>query len=358
MKCVDLRERTVPLTNGTVSDDAVVMTTRDAVVPLRGSLRSRLVARVTASTLRPIASRLPYDKGGVQVARVLVEVAMRLCGSRLRGTSVTAVTEDGVVGEWVDATKPGFPDEHVAGEAGRVVLYLHGSAYAICSARTHRGLASRLSREAGLPLFVVEYRLAPEHPFPSAADDIERAYRWLLGRGYDPGNIVVAGDSAGGHLALDLVIDNARRSVPQPAAVVLFSPLIDLTFDLAEGRERVRRDPMISAAGARALTSLYTAGQEPDIPRLRLAVEAGTVLPPFLVQAGGAEMLVADAEYLRDLIEANAGTCTLEIWPDQIHVFQALDRVFPEATPALRRAAQFLRTELGLSTAPCGRSDL
>ncbi|WP_051721158.1 MULTISPECIES: alpha/beta hydrolase [Actinomycetes] len=334
------------------------MTTRGAVVPLRGSLRSRCAARVTAATLRPVASRLPYDKGGVQVARILVEVAMRLCGSRLRGTRVTAVSDDGVVGEWVDATKPGFPDQNVAGEAAGVVLYLHGSAYAICSARTHRGLASRLSREAGLPVFVVEYRLAPEHPFPSAADDIERAYRWLLERGYDPGNIVVAGDSAGGHLALDLVIDNARRSIPQPAAVVLFSPLIDLTFDLAEGRERVRRDPMISAAGARALTTLYTTGQEPDIPRLRLAVEAGTVMPPFLVQAGGAEMLVADAEYLRDLVEANAGTCTLEIWPDQMHVFQALDRVSPEAAPALRRAAQFLCSELGLTAAPFGHPAL
>ena len=113
---------------------------------------------------------------------------------------------------------------------------------------------------------------------------------------------------------------------------------------------------MISAAGARALTTLYTTGQEPDIPRLRLAVEAGTVLPPFLVQAGGAEMLVADAEYLRDLVEANAGTCTLEIWPDQMHVFQALDRVSPEAAPALRRAAQFLRTELSHSAASKDRS--
>ncbi|MBA4025730.1 MAG: alpha/beta hydrolase [Gordonia sp.] len=306
---------------------------------------------MTASTLRPIASRLPYDKGGVGVARVLVEVAMRMCGRRLRGTRVTAVSNDGVVGEWVDATRSGFPDESASGGADGVVLYLHGSAYAICSAGTHRGLASRLSREAGLPVFVVDYRLAPEHPFPSAADDVERAYRWLLGRGYDSGSIVVAGDSAGGHLALDLVIDNARRSVPQPAAVALFSPLIDLTFDLAERRERVRRDPMISAAGARALTTLYTSGHEPDIPRLRLAVEAGTVLPPFLVQAGGAEMLVADAEYLRDLVEANAGTCTLEIWPDQMHVFQALDRICPEATPALRRAAQFLRAELGHSAA-------
>lgn len=265
---------------------------------------------------------------------------MRAGGGVARGTTVTAVDDAGVEGEWVDAS-----ESRCRADRG-VVLYLHGSAYAICSARTHRGLASRLSRDAGLPAFVVDYRLAPEFPFPAAADDVERAYRWLLERGHDPADIVVAGDSAGGHLALDLVIDNARRSVPQPAAVVLFSPLIDLTFDLAEGRERTRRDPMISAAAARALTALYTAGEQPDIPRLRLAVEAGTVLPPFLVQAGGAEMLVADAEYLQNLVETNAGTCALEMWPDQMHVFQALPRFSPEAGPALRRAAQFIRTEL------------
>ncbi|TFI40454.1 alpha/beta hydrolase [Rhodococcus sp. 1R11] len=309
----------------------------------RGSRRSRCAAWVTARALRPIASRLPYDRSGVHVARVLVEVAMRLSGGVARGTTVTAVTEHGVVGEWVDASG----HDAASGSTDAVVLYLHGSAFAICSARTHRGLVSRLSRETGLPVFVVDYRLAPEWPFPSAADDVERAYQWLLDTGYEPDRIVIAGDSAGGHLALDLIIDNARRRVPQPAAVVLFSPLIDLTFALAERRERRRKDPMISAAAARALTSLYTRGQQPHIPRLRLAIESGTVLPPFLVQAGGAEMLVADADHLLEIVQSEAGTCVLEIWPDQMHVFQALPRLSPEADPALRRAARFIRAELG-----------
>ncbi|WP_317451401.1 alpha/beta hydrolase [Gordonia jinghuaiqii] len=140
-----------------------------------------------------------------------------------------------MVGEWVSAGVTA---------SNRVVLYLHGSAYAICSARSHRGLASRLSRETGLPAFVVDYRLAPEFPFPTAADDVERAYRWLLSQGFRPDDITVAGDSAGGHLALDLVLDNARRAIPQPGAVVLFSPLIDLTYTLASTREQLRPDPM------------------------------------------------------------------------------------------------------------------
>ncbi|MBM7415746.1 MULTISPECIES: alpha/beta hydrolase [Nocardiaceae] len=304
-------------------------------IPERGSLRSRAAARATQSTLRPVASRLPFGRGGERVARVLVEVAMRACGGVAPGTVVRTVREDGVVGEWVEG---GDASVDTAGP----ILYLHGSAYAICSARTHRGLASRLSRATQRPVFVVDYRLAPEFPFPAAADDVERAYRWLLASGHAPESVVVAGDSAGGHLALDLVLDNARRSAPQPSAVLLFSPLIDLTFTLAQNRERERRDPMISAAAARALTSLYTRGEDPDGPRLRLAVEAGTALPHFLVQAGGAEMLVADAEHLQDLVVDAGGTCTLEIWPDQMHVFQALPRISPEADRALARAAHAL----------------
>ncbi|WP_261775754.1 alpha/beta hydrolase [Rhodococcus sp. BP-241] len=340
-------------------------------IPERGSLRSRAAARATQSTLRPIASRLPFGRGGERVARVLVEVAMRACGGIAPGTVVRTVREDGVVGEWVDARAGRRPVEDGAGRrpvedgagrrpvedgAGRrpveggdgsvdtadPILYLHGSAYAICSARTHRGLASRLSRATQRPVFVVDYRLAPEFPFPAAADDVERAYGWLMSSGHAPESVVVAGDSAGGHLALDLVLDNARRSVPQPGAVLLFSPLIDLTFTLAQNRERIRRDPMISAAAARALTALYTRGEDPEGRRLRLAVEAGTALPHFVVQAGGAEMLVADAEHLRDLVVDAGGTCTLEIWPDQMHVFQALPRISPEADRALARAAHAL----------------
>ncbi|MGB3772473.1 MAG: alpha/beta hydrolase [Rhodococcus sp. (in: high G+C Gram-positive bacteria)] len=311
----------------------------------RGSRRSRCASRLTALTLRPVASRLPFGPGGIPLTRALVEVAMRALGRVAPGTTVRAVDEGGVAGEWVDArTARG------AARPEGVILYLHGSAYAICSARTHRGLASRLSRETGLEVFVVDYRLAPDFPFPAAADDVERAYRWLLDSGYSSDTVVVAGDSAGGHLALDLVIDNARHSIPQPRVVALFSPLIDLTFTLAENRERSARDPMISASAARELVALYTRDELPDSPRLHLTVQHGTALPHFVVQAGGAEMLAADAEHLRDLVVEAGGTCTLEIWPDQMHVFQALPRIAPEADAALRRSARHI--EHALTTQP------
>ena len=190
-----------------------------------------------------------------------------------------------------------------------MILYIHGSAYVICSARTHRGLTARLSRSTGLPVFTVDYRLAPEHPFPAAADDLEAAYRWLLSQGYDAANIVIAGDSAGGHLAADLLIENDRTGTPQ-------------------------------------LVSLYTDGHDASLPRLRLDLGRVRELPPTLIQVGGAEMLRGDARHLHSMIDQAGGSSELEIWPDQMHVFQALPRLIPEAEHALERAAQFVTRAL------------
>jgi monoterpene epsilon-lactone hydrolase len=127
-----------------------------------------------------------------------------------------------VRGEWVWAPE--------ADGAAGVVLVLHGSGYLICSARTHRGFASHLSEYSGMPAFAIDYRLAPEHPFPAAEDDAFAAYRWLLAQGHDPAKIVVAGDSAGGHLAVALALRLSSEGLPAPAALALFGPLIDPSY--------------------------------------------------------------------------------------------------------------------------------
>jgi acetyl esterase/lipase len=278
---------------------------------------------------------IPVTGAGVWVSRQIVARSLAVLGPVLPGVEVRRVPGRG---EWVGD-----------GEGG-VVLYLHGSAYMLASARTHRGLTSRLSVMAGLPVFGVDYRLAPEHVFPAAADDVRAAYDWLLRQGYAPAQIVIAGDSAGGHLAVDLVLQLRREGRPGPAALVLFSPLVDLTLGQAMRRERERRDPMISAGRARRLVELYTSAADPADPRLAFAFGAGDMLPPTLIQAGGAEMLAADAEYLAGLIRSSGGDCELEIWPDQMHVFQALPVLVPEAEIALGRAAAFVRTHLGASS--------
>ncbi len=316
---------------------------RQNQVPARGSLRSRVAAEATSRTLRPLTAFVPANPYGVRFARHLVAGSLALFGPGLPGSRVVRVVRpvgNGPTprGEWVRG--PGAEREDA------VILYIHGSAYTICSARTHRGITSRLSQRTGLPVFACDYRLAPRHRFPAAADDVRAAYDWLIGEGHDPSRIVLAGDSAGGHLAVDLALELIREDHPAPAALVAFSPVLDLSMSLAAARERMRPDPMISAARAARLLDLYLVGQDHAAPRLRFSFDGADRFPPTLVQAGGREMLAADAIELARGLESAGARCRLEIWPDQMHVFQALSRVVPEADRALDVAAEFVDQQL------------
>ena len=274
------------------------------------------------------------NRPGVAFGRGLIATIMATFGSLPAGTRIRPVSGPGVRGEWV--LGPGVEFGKRAG------YYVHGSAYVICSARTHRKLVARLSQATGLPMFVVDYRLAPEHRFPAAAEDVEAGYRWLLGQGFAASDIVIGADSAGGHLTCDMLLAHADEPNFQPAGVVLFSPLIDLTLGLARRQEATRRDPAMSARAARRMVALYTRGHDQGNPRLRLDFDRADRLPPTLIQAGGFEMLSADAQYLHTELRRGGGTSTLELWPGMVHVFQALPRLAPEARSALRRAAAFI----------------
>lgn len=312
-------------------------------VPRAPSRRSRSLAVTTRLVLRPVTTAMPANRLGIAASRGIVAASMRAFGSMAPGATVSPVSAEGVRAEWVRADGVG-PVE--AGRAEGVVFYVHGSGYALCSLATHRRLVSRLSEATGLPVLSVEYRLAPEHRFPAAADDVAAAWDWLLAQGYAAGDVVAAGDSAGGHLVLDLSLALLRAGRPLPAAQVLLSPVADLTFGLAAERERVRRDPMISASRAARLCDHYTEGADPLDGRLRHVVVAHEALPPTLVQAGGAEILAADAHHVHDMLSASGTDSRLEVWPGQMHVFQALPRVVPEAVPALRRVADFVGAAL------------
>ena len=311
-------------------------------VPTRGSLRSRAAALVSTLTLRQISAVLPAEQAwGLWLSRQIVAGIMDAFGPSLAGTRVEpidAVQPDGhrIVGEWVRA--PGLPAKQGA------IYFVHGSGYALCSPRTHRRLTSWLSRLTRLPVFAVDYRLAPRHRFPTAADDVRAGWDWLTGQ-VTADHVVIAGDSAGGHLAVDLLLQ-PDVAVSRPAALVLFSPLIDLTFGLAAGREELRRDPAIRAVDAARLVALYSASVDPAHQRLALDVAGGPPLPPTLIQAGGAEMLVADARHLAADIRAGGGRCELQVWPDQVHVFQALPRLSPEAARAMAHVGRFIDTSL------------
>lgn len=315
-------------------------------VPARGSLRSRGAAAVSAYTLRPITSVIPPERAwGLWLSRQIIARIMGTFGPSLAGTQVEPVDTrlaDGrrVKGEWVYGPRTPTSEADRCSISEGAIYYVHGSGFAVCSPKTHRRLTSWLSALTGLPVFCIDYRLAPKHRFPTAADDVRAGWDWLVNaRGVPPKQIVIAGDSAGGHLSVDLLL---QPGVEHPAAMALFSPLYDLTFELALARERIRPDPATSAANAVRLVGLYHSGIDLTHQRLTLDVANGPALPPTLIQAGGAEMLQEDARQLAADIQTAGGRCELQIWPHQVHVFQALPRMTPEAAKAMAYVARFI----------------
>jgi epsilon-lactone hydrolase len=248
------------------------------------------------------------------------------------GVRVQRVTGP-VSGEWVRAPE--------ADDAAGVMLVLHGSGYLVCSARTHRGFASYLSEYSGIPAFTIDYRLAPEHPFPAAEDDAFAAYRWLLAQGHDPAKIVVAGDSAGGHLAVALALRLRGEGLPAPAALALFGPLIDCSYRASIADPRNRRQPLDPRAAKRAV-GLYVGGHDPEDPRLCLLNADLSDLPPIQVHYGSREVMRADAELFAAAVIAAGGRCDEQMWPGLMHGYWLWPR--GGGLTSLQVAGHFLRT--------------
>ncbi|WP_238421901.1 alpha/beta hydrolase [Gordonia sp. 'Campus'] len=313
------------------------MTLPPASAPAR---REQMLTRLT---VRPLMRRLPLSRTGVAALRAIVAAPSTL-DRVVPGTRIESVHNGPVRGEWVAA--PGVRRD------GPVILYVHGSAFVLLSARSHRALVSRLSDRTGLPVFSVDYRLAPEHPFPAATEDVRAAYDFVLGRGSvdKPDEVIVAGDSAGAHLCVDLALQLVRSGSRTPAGLVLFSPLIDLTLGLATEQETLTPDPLTTAADCRRLIGLYVGDTDPADPRIAFTFDDVDGFPPTFIQTGANEMLQADARHLHRSISATGTAGILQVWPGQAHVFQASTRI-PEAAAALRAAATFIVEALASTSA-------
>ncbi|TDD82863.1 alpha/beta hydrolase [Actinomadura darangshiensis] len=311
------------------------------------SVRSRAISNALRLGVRPFLHYLPGHTAGIRTARSTVDAASLLLrhSSHVRVESVDEPPRsDGdrpVKGEWI------VPRDLPEGPARGAILYLHGGGYVVCSPRTHRPITSRLALDTGLPVLALRYRLAPEHPFPAPLEDALAAYRWLLARGVPASGIVLAGDSAGGHLSAALAGELCRLGLPGPAGLVLFSPWVDLTCELSIQAQERARDPYISASSARRVARLVVGPAGFDDPRLALLSCAWTDMPPVLIQVGGAEVLRNEAKAFADALKRAGADCELQIWKGQMHVFQILNRVLPEAGDAMRDAARFVRTVTG-----------
>jgi len=246
-----------------------------------------------------------------------------------------------------EASLGGRPALHVIPDAGArpgTLLYFHGGSHVVGSPRTALGLTAGLVTRTGIPAISLDYRLAPEHPFPADVQDVVAAYRELLEQGRAPESIALAGDSAGGGLTITGALAARDAGLPMPAAIVAFSPGVDATRAGASMVTKADADPLLSRAALDHMSRYYVAGQDRGDPLLSPAVTADlTGLPPLLVQVGTNEMLLDDARRLALRASDAEVDVILDITAKVPHVFQSFTGVLDEAGEALDRAALFLR---------------
>jgi acetyl esterase/lipase len=252
--------------------------------------------------------------------------------------SFERVNAGGVPAEWVSAE---------GSAADRAVLYLHGGGYIIGSVRTHRVLMAGLSKASGARVLGLEYRLAPEHPFPAPVEDAVAAYRWLLAEGYDAANIAVAGDSAGGGLTVSVMVQLRYLGLPMPGAAVCFSPWVDLEGVGESMDTNAEIDPMVQREGLSFMAEVYLGGCNPRAPLAAPLYADLQGLPPTLIQVGSAETLLDDSTRLADRTRAAGVDVRLDVWEDMIHVWQLFAPMLPEGWEALAQAGEFIERHTG-----------
>jgi acetyl esterase/lipase len=289
--------------------------------------------------LRFVLRRVTFlgrSEDSIQDLRRRVDSSARLLRTP-RGVAVQRVQAGSVPAEWL--IPRGAP-------ADRVLLYLHGGAFVFCSLETHRALVSRLALASGSRALAVDYRLAPEHPFPAALEDCLAAYRWLLQSGIAPRRVVVAGDSAGGNLALVLLLALRAAGDPLPAAAVGLSPVTDLTGAPESRRTKAGVDPILGT-GTHLPVSSYVGEQDPRQPLLSPLYADLRGLPPILLHVGTDEILLDDSTRFAERARAAGVDARLVVWPQMWHVFHVFAPFLPEARKAIAQVGEFVREMQG-----------
>jgi monoterpene epsilon-lactone hydrolase len=248
------------------------------------------------------------------------------------------VDAGGVPAEWI--TTPETVDE-------RGIYYLHGGDYIMGSVNTHREMISRLSRAARARALAIDYRLAPESPFPAAVEDSTAAYRWLVSTGVDPARLVIAGDSAGGGLTVATLVALRDAGDPLPAAAVCLSPWVDLEGLGESMTTRAETDPMVQHDSLVQSAKAYLGDAHPRTPLAAPLYADLRGLPPLLIQASTAETLLDDSIRLAQRAKAAGVDVVLELWDDMIHVWQFCASMLPEGQQAIDRIGEFVRKHTG-----------
>ena len=280
-------------------------------------------------------SAFPFDSDVSEQRRLLRELAsaqplpaeVTVTPATLGGVPTAEITIDGI-------------------EPRHVVLYFHGGVYVIGDAFQAADLASQVGRRTHAKVISVDYRLAPEHPYPAAVDDALAAYQALLEGGTAPSDIAFAGESAGGGLAVATLVNARDHGLPLPAAALVMSPYADLTLTGATMDTKREADPLFTPEAFPARVADYTSGQDPALGLISPIFADLSGLPPLIIQAGTHEVLLDDAVRLARQAATADVEVTLDITPGVPHVFQAYHAILDEAAAALDRAGQLLSAHL------------
>ena len=255
------------------------------------------------------------------------------------GTETRPLLVNGIAAEWVHAS---------GAQTDSAILYLHGGAFVMGSPATHRELAARLSTITKAKMLVLDYRLAPEHPFPAAVQDAISAYGWLLDNGYAEKRLAIGGDSAGGGLTLQTLIALRDKGRSLPAAAFFLSPVTDwVRFDGESYSTRAGVDPMNTLETCKYTAALYVGDNDPETPLLYPINMDLSGLPPLCVHVGDHEVLLNDSIRLAERARASNVAVELKVWLDMWHVFQMYASFVPEARQSLEEIGRFVVNHIG-----------
>lgn len=302
---------------------------------MRPSIRSRIVSSVIKYTMKPFLGPGIKLQKLRKATNILTKVVI-LPGNIL----VEKISAGGVPSEWVYGNNV---------SQDRIVIYFHGGGYNWGSCNTHRDLAARLSVASNARVLLVDYRLAPENPFPAAVEDAMSTYCWLLDdQGIDANNIVIAGDSAGGGLTLAAAVSIRDKNLPLPAALVCLSPWADLEMSSDTMTNNAGVDPMLTRKALVFWAKNYIDNDQATNPLISPVHANLNDLPPLLIQAGENEVLLGDAILIDKNAKSAGVDVTLDIWPDMFHVWQAMSRLVPEGQEAINKLGLFIDKHLSL----------
>ena len=293
------------------------------------------MANAQIAQIRTMLKETPLIPEGASLAEMRVGLdSMGGMFPRLDDVSSQAANVGDIDGEWFDVT---------GGDSDRVMLYLHGGGYLLGSVESHRAMIERITKATGGRVLAINYRLAPEHPFPAAVDDGVAAYRGLLSEGYQAGRISIAGDSAGGGLAIALLVALRDAGEPMPGCAVPISPWTDMECGGASIESRASVDPMVQKEILMEMGGAYLSSADPKSPLASPLNADFNGLPPMLIQVGDAEVLLDDSTRLEAKMKAAGVDVTVEVWDEMIHVWHLFAPILDKGQEAIDRLGAYVK---------------